>query len=126
MKHRSIRLLVADDCEPLRHMLVVLLRNDATIVGDVADGLAAVDAAERLHPDVVLMDYQMPRMDGVAASALIKRAPSPPAIVLFTADADPDLFERAYQAGVDVLLYKSSDLMRVAEALRWAARRRAA
>jgi DNA-binding NarL/FixJ family response regulator len=65
----ALKVLIVDDQQLMRDELRTLLETeqDITIVGDAPDGAAAVDAAQRLHPDVILMDIRMPRMDGVEA-----------------------------------------------------------
>ncbi|MFN2170737.1 MAG: response regulator transcription factor, partial [Candidatus Promineifilaceae bacterium] len=70
----SIRLLIADDHEVVRRGLVLLLRqeNDLDVVGEARDGSEAVTMAIELQPDVVLIDWKMPRQDGLSAAREIK------------------------------------------------------
>ena len=74
----TIRVLVVDDSDEFRRLVaaaVVALGHE--VVGEAADGLSAIAAAVELDPDVVVMDWQMPRMDGVSATAAIRdRRPS--------------------------------------------------
>ena len=71
-----IRVLLADDQTMVRTGFEMILgvENDIEVVGQAADGRQAVSAAARLHPDVVLMDVQMPTMDGIAATREIVAA----------------------------------------------------
>lgn len=86
-----VRVLVAEDAAVTREYLVQLLEEDPglRVVGTAADGLAAVEQAARLEPDVILMDVHMPRLNGFEATRLImERTPTP--IVIVTARYDSD------------------------------------
>ncbi|WP_117209607.1 response regulator [Allorhizocola rhizosphaerae] len=112
-----ISVLLADDEALVRAGLRLILEtaDDLTVVGEAEDGHAAVVAAKRYRPDVVLMDIRMPRLDGIAALAEIRALPDPPAvIVLTTFDTDDDLFQ-ALDAGAAGFLLKDTpppDLLR--------------
>src|SRR5579885_3290312 len=83
----AMRVLIVDD-EPLaRERLAALLQEcgEVTVVGEAGDGRAAVEAVERLRPDVVLLDVRMPVMDGLEAARHLARFDTPPAIVFCTA-----------------------------------------
>ncbi len=82
---------------------------DLDVVGTAADGAAAVDAAARLRPDLVVMDIRMPGLDGLAATRLITAAENPPKVlVLTTFDLDAYVFE-ALRAGASGFLLKDAD-----------------
>ena len=72
----TITVLLADDQRLMREGLATLLAlaDDIEIVGQAADGQEAIDLAKRLKPDVILMDIQMPRVDGIAATQAIRSA----------------------------------------------------
>ena len=115
-----IRVLIADDHTVLRHGLRMIL-NEAegiTVVGEATDGLEAVDRAQALAPDVILMDVNMPRMDGVEATRRISAAqPETRVVILTVSDKDRDLIG-AIKAGARGYLLKSAESSEVLEAIR--------
>ena len=112
-----ISVLLVDDEALVRAGLRMILETaeDITVVGDAADGHAALDEVRRHRPDVVLMDIRMPRLDGLAATAAIRAQPgSPSVVVLTTFDSDDEVF-RALEAGAAGFLLKDTpppDLLR--------------
>ncbi|HEY8813483.1 MAG TPA: response regulator transcription factor [Candidatus Dormibacteraeota bacterium] len=106
----SIRVLIADDQAMVRAGLRLILesRPDMEVVAEAADGEAAVAAARRLSPDVVLMDVRMPRLDGIEATRLIiSELRSTRVLILTTFDVDEYVF-KALQAGASGFLLKES------------------
>src|ERR671912_1811380 len=83
----KVRLLVADDHPMLREGLVAVLgtQPDFEVVGEADDGEEVVRLVERLDPDVILLDLEMPNVDGVEALQRLREAGSPPRTVVFTA-----------------------------------------
>jgi DNA-binding NarL/FixJ family response regulator len=121
---KMIRVLLVDDQALFREGLSTVLStfDDLQIVGEAADGEAAVVEAERLCPDVVLMDLRMPRVDGVEAIRRLRaRGPSPPVLALTTFDDDESVFE-AVRAGAIGYVLKDTSAAQVVEAIRAAAR----
>jgi DNA-binding NarL/FixJ family response regulator len=105
-----VRVLVVDDHDLVRGGLISILRSDSgiSVVGEAGDGPAAVRAADRLAPDVVLMDVQMPGGDGLAATRVVLAArPSTRVLVLTTFDLDEYVFE-ALRAGAAGFLLKTT------------------
>jgi CheY-like chemotaxis protein len=109
MVQLPVRVLVVDDQPDNYRFLRVVLAPELEIVGIAVNGRLAIDAVPALRPDVILMDYHMPVMDGLTATACIKQLPDAPGIVLFTSDDLADLRRRAEAAGVDGMLQKGSD-----------------
>jgi DNA-binding NarL/FixJ family response regulator len=106
---RALQVLVVDDDHLFRFAVRTLLETDRrlSVVGEAGDGSEAVEAATELSPDVILMDLDMPGMDGLEAIArLAHRTPSPPVIVL-TGSNDPQAVERALRAGAARYIQKS-------------------
>jgi DNA-binding NarL/FixJ family response regulator len=112
-----ISVLLVDDEALVRAGLRMILETaeDLTVVGEAADGHAAIDAVSRYRPDVVLMDIRMPRLDGLAATEAVRARPDPPAVVVLTTfDSDDEVF-RALEAGAIGFLLKDTpppDLLR--------------
>jgi DNA-binding NarL/FixJ family response regulator len=120
----TIRLLIADDHPVVRDGLRGMLASEADfeVVGEAASGAEAVRLTERVRPDVVLMDLQMPDGDGAAATAAIaERFPGTRVLVLTTYDTDADIL-RAVEAGATGYLLKDTPRERLFPAIRSAAR----
>lgn len=120
----KIRVVIADDHPVVRNGLRLMLSMGERIelVGEAADGVAAIHLVSSLQPDVVLMDLRMPAMDGLEAIEQIRaKFPHIAIIVLTTYDED-ELMLRSMQAGVRGYLLKESGLETVLQAIESAAR----
>jgi DNA-binding NarL/FixJ family response regulator len=120
---RRVRVVLVEDNEVFREALELLLgmRGDVEIVASVGDGAAAVTAALEHTPDVVLVDYRMPGVDGIQATrSLVQQAPGV-AIVALTASADEGQREALLEAGAVVCLRKDQELDEIVAAIRQAA-----
>jgi DNA-binding NarL/FixJ family response regulator len=118
----SIRILIADDQELVRTGLRLVLQayEDLDVVGEAGDGREALQAAERLRPDVVLMDIRMPHLNGIEAMAQLNAAaiePPPKVLMLTTFDLDEYVFG-ALRAGAAGFLLKDASRDRLVEAIR--------
>lgn len=118
-----IRLLLVEDNDVFREALELLLdlRSDIVVVASVSDGAAAVDAAVEHKPDVVLMDYRLPGIDGVQATRAVREAAPDVAVVCLTASANLREVDALYEAGVVACLSKDQELDEIVEAIRSAA-----
>lgn len=117
-------MLLVDDHPVVRAGIIGMLaaEPDIQIVGESADGRAALQMAAALSPDVVLMDLRMPDLDGVAATRALREREHPPQVVILTTyDTDADIL-RAVEAGATGYLLKDAPRQELAEAIRAAAR----
>jgi two-component system, NarL family, response regulator YdfI len=119
-----IRILVADDHRIVRDGLRLILESqeEFTLAGEAADGEEAVRMAAELHPDVILMDLRMPRMDGIAAIEAIRRKNPQAGIVILTTYNEDDLMIRGLRAGARGFLLKDTDRETLFRVIRSAAR----
>ena len=116
---RPVRILLVEDNEVFRDALELLLgmRADVEIVASVGDGLAAVSAAVEHRPDVVLMDYRLPALDGIQATAQVVAAAPGVAVVALTASADAAEREALIDAGAVACLAKDQELDEIVAAI---------
>jgi DNA-binding NarL/FixJ family response regulator len=116
---QPIDVLIVDDDALVRSGLKMMLAgaNGIRVVGEVDDGHGVLAAVDRHHPDVVLMDIRMPRIDGIAATRLLRALPNAPAVlVLTTFDAD-ELVLRALRAGAAGFLLKDTPPREIVRAI---------
>lgn len=115
-----VRVLVVDDQALVRAGFCALLEatEGLEVVGEAGDGEEAIDLAERLAPDVVLMDIRMPRLDGISATRrLTERADPPRVLILTTFDTDDNVFD-ALEAGAVGFLVKDTPPRQLQDAVR--------
>ncbi|MER5885344.1 response regulator transcription factor [Streptomyces sp. NPDC001941] len=122
---RPIRVLVADDEEMVRtgFRMILEARQDIVVVGEAVDGVACVEAARRLRPDVCLVDVQMPRLDGLAVTRRLTGGDGgePLRVVVVTTFHDEDYLCQALRSGAHGFVLKTGSSALLVEAVRAAA-----
>lgn len=115
-----VRVVVADDHPVYRHGLEILLNtvDGVEVVGTAATGTEAVERCADLLPDVVIMDLNMPAMDGVTATRVIRAAQPSVAVLVLTMHDDDELVFTAVQAGAHGYLLKGADQLEIERAIR--------
>jgi DNA-binding NarL/FixJ family response regulator len=123
----AIDVLLVEDNDVYREALELMLgvMPDIRVIGAVGDGHSAIVFCEETSPDVVLMDYRLPGLDGVEATAAIREACADAAVVALTAAADDAEIDALYEAGAVACLTKDASVTEIVGVVRQAARRRA-
>jgi DNA-binding NarL/FixJ family response regulator len=93
------RVLLADDYSPMLELTATALGSEYLVVGSVVDGLALLAEAERLQPDVIVLDITMPRLDGIEAARQLRSSRNPARLVFLTVHEDRDFARAALDAG---------------------------
>ncbi len=109
-----IRVVLADDHEPMLHRVAKLLITECDVVGTVSDGQQAFEAAMGLKPDVIVLDISMPVMNGIETAHRLMEADAKTRIVFLTVHDDPDYAREALETGALGYVIKpriASDLM---------------
>ena len=118
------RVLVADDHPDVVKAVSRLLAIDCDVLGSVADGRAVLDAAQRLQPDVIVVDLNLPNVNGLEVCRQITQAHPTMKVVVFTAMNDPDIRQRSFELGASAFVFKMAgdgDLLSTVKRL-WADR----
>jgi two-component system response regulator DesR len=120
MPEGPIRLLLADDQALVRGAMSALLalEPDLEVVGEVARGDEVVDAARRTHPDVALLDVEMPGLDGLSAAARLRAAVPGCRVLIVTTFGRPGYLRKALEAGASGFVVKDTPARQLAEAVR--------
>ena len=117
-----IRILIVDDHPVVRHGLRNLLevQPDWEVVDEASDGVEALEKADRLVPDVILLDVSMPKMNGLEACRLIRKAVPSSEVLIVTQHDSPQMLREALDAGARGYVVKSNagrDLLAAVEAV---------
>ena len=100
------RVLIADDHPDLVKAITRVLALDYAVVGVVADGSAVLGAAQRLRPDVIVVDLNLPNVNGLEACRQITKAIPDAKVIVFTAMNDPEVRQRCFEAGASAFMSK--------------------
>lgn len=100
------RILSADDHEEMRYQIKRLLDQEFDVLDSVENGLALLEAADRLHPDVCLLDISMPVLNGIEAATRLSQKGSTAKIIFLTIHEDLDFLEAALKAGASGYVVK--------------------
>jgi DNA-binding NarL/FixJ family response regulator len=120
---QPVRIVLVEDNQVFREALELLLgsRSDVDVVAAVADGAQAVPACKAYDPDVVLMDYRLPGIDGAAATAAVRASCPDVAVVCLTATASEAERTAVLEAGAVACITKDRELEEIVEAVKSAA-----
>ena len=115
----TIHVLLADDDQPFVDSLTPLIERqpELAVVGTASDGLAAIELAEELHPEAIVIDLHMPLLDGVSAVARLRRDHPSMCVIALTGDAHPALHQAVTDAGADAVLLKEEFVETLVERL---------
>ena len=118
-----IRLVLVEDNQVFREALELLLglQSDIEVVATVGDGSSAADVVRKHKPDVVLMDYRLPGLDGIEVTRALKAECPEVAVVALTASANRDEMQALRDAGAVACLTKDQELEEIVEAIHLAA-----
>ena len=114
---KDIRVLIVEDEHLISEMIKELLNHTGyTVAGEASDGVEAISLAKTTQPNVILMDIQMPKMDGIeAAKQIFKNKPTP--IVALTAYESKEILDKASKAGMGAYLVKPPDINEIERAI---------
>ena len=101
-------MLVAEDHPELAKAVCRVLALDCDVVGSVADGSAVLEAAQRLQPDVIVLDLNLPNVNGLKACRQITQVNPEMKVIVFTAMNDPDIRQRSFEAGASAFVSKTA------------------
>lgn len=103
-----VRVLLADDDAGFLESLQPLIEHqpELTVIGKVANGLAAIELADTLGPDAIVIDLHMPLVDGVTAVARLRNDHPSLCLIALTGDPAPELHQAVSEAGADAVLLK--------------------
>ena len=110
--YMGITILIVDDDQELRSYLRRLLEReqDLSVVGEAGDGAMALELAEAMPPDIILMDFQMPRLNGLDATRMIKAEQPETKIIILTQYQEDPYRRAALECGADAFLPKMTRL----------------
>jgi len=102
------RVLIAEDHPGVAKAVRRVLSLDCDVVGTVADGSAVLEAVQRLLPDVIVVDLNLPNVSGLEACRQITQLNPEAKVIVFSALNDPDMTQRSFQAGASAFVFKGT------------------
>ena len=114
-----LRVVIADDSPLVRERLGQLISTvgDVEVVGQAEDAHAALEAIQRLRPDVVILDIRMPGGDGLQVLERVKAGESPPVVIMLTAFPYPQYRKKSLEAGAEYFFDKTTEFDRITDVL---------
>jgi DNA-binding NarL/FixJ family response regulator len=117
-----IRVVAVDDSKPVLRQLIYMLATEFDIVGSAENGQMALDVIEQVRPDVVVLDLEMPILNGIEVTQHLRKMGPSPAVVICSVETDPEIVEAARQAGALGYVFKICMNQDLVKAVKLAAR----
>jgi len=117
-----LKVVVADDNPALLRRLVSLLATEFEVVSTAENGEMAIESTRRYQPDVVVVDLEMPLLNGIEVTKELRKLGRTPAVVICSVESDPEVIEAAQQAGALGYVFKMHMDRDLVEAVKAAAR----
>ena len=116
---RKIRVLIVDDSDNIRSMLVRLCDGlpKLQVVGEARDGLEALEAIQKLKPDVVTLDIRMPRLNGLEVLKSVREGKSKPLIIVLTSVTEEIYRQKCFEYGASYVFAKGAEFDEIVRAL---------
>ncbi len=105
---RRPRVLLAEDHPAMAKAVSRVLALDCDVVGTVADGSAVLEAVQRLQPDVIVVDLNLPNVNGLEACRQIRQVNPDAKVIVFSAMNDPDVKQRSFEVGASAFVFKGA------------------
>ena len=102
------RVLIAEDHPGMAKAVCRVLALDCEVVGTVADGSAVLEAAQRLQPDVIVVDLNLPHVHGLEACRQVKQLKPDAKVIVYSAMTEPDVQQRAFEVGASAFVAKGT------------------
>ena len=102
------RVLIAEDHTGVAKSVCRVLALDCEVVGTIADGSAVLEAAQRLEPDVIVVDLNLPHVHGLEVCRQIKQVKPEAKIIIFSAMNEPDVTQRSFEVGASAFVTKGT------------------
>jgi DNA-binding response OmpR family regulator len=103
----AVKVLVVDDFTPFRQVICSVLRERELEICEASDGLEAVQKAEELKPDLILLDIGLPRLNGIEAARQIRKLSSSSKIIFLSQEPSPDIIQEALSTGACEYILKT-------------------